>query len=198
MSLAAIVIAAAPPPPGFDAPLALLPFGDDETLVEYHVRQIIEAGVRDIEVVLGDDAARVISVVAGDNVEPVPSSTAAGPAAWLRAGAGATLRGTDTALVIEIAAPRTAAFLRTLLDAHAASGAAVTRPSYDRTPGEPWVVGEPALATLRNARGEAPTLAAAIERCTGPVHAIKLRDAQALVRIDSMESYVAARATLGG
>ncbi len=198
MSVAAILIAAAATTPGFDAPLPLLPFGDDETLAEFHVRQILDAGVRDIEIVLGDDAARIIPLIARDNVEPVPSSTAAGPAAWLRAGAGATLRGAGTALVIDIATPRTAAFLRALLDAHAAAGADVTRPSHAGTPGEPWVTAEPALAALRNARGDAPTLAAAVERCTGVARVAETRDAQALLRIDSLESYESIRAALGG
>ena len=101
------IIAAAVRAPWDDIALALAPWDDDLTLIEYQIAQLQSAGAGDIEVVLGWDAERAIPLVTGENVEPIVNATWASDAAstW-RTGAAAVVRGTASALVINIAAPR--------------------------------------------------------------------------------------------
>lgn len=195
MTLSAIVIAAAPSPPGFDGPLALAPFGPGETLIEYILRQIAGTTVRDIEVVIGDDAARVIPFASGDNIEPVPSAAGAGPAAWLRAGAGATPRGSAAALIIEVATPRSAASLQALIDARERDGATAIRASCEGAAGGPWAVAEPALSALRNARGTFATVDDAIAARAPDARSVDL-GAEASLRITSPATYEETRRIL--
>ncbi|HXK34261.1 MAG TPA: hypothetical protein VNM91_09635, partial [Dehalococcoidia bacterium] len=53
------------------APLALAPWDADETLIEFEVRQLRDAGARVVIVVLGYEAERIIPLVARDDVEPI-------------------------------------------------------------------------------------------------------------------------------
>lgn len=150
MPLAAIIIADTATSAG--EPLALIPYGD-ATIIEYQIEQLIAAGVRDVEVVLGCDADRIVPIVSRDNVEPVINARwQTSRASALRAGASAVPRGTDAAMIIEIDRPRDAAVLRALLDAHDAHPDAVVVPTFEGTRGTPVIVDEAMLGELRNVR----------------------------------------------
>ena len=189
---AAILIAAAKAPRRDDA-LALQPWSGDQTLVEYQIEQLQAAGVRDIEVVLGHDAERVIPLVAADNVEPIVNATwDRDPASSLRVGASALVRGTMTAIVLDIAEPRPASILRALRDAHEATDAEVTVPQFEGTRGTPMVFGAQALAALRNVRGDDDAQAIAARFACNLVDVGDL----VLLRIDSRGSFEMAQARL--
>jgi len=165
MGLGAILIASAAPDYPDDGPPALWPWRGGETLIEYHLAQLAAAGVRDIEVVLGYEAERIIPLVARDNIEPIIDPRwASGPASSLRVGASAVPRGTGTALVVYIGEPRPAAIFTTLLDAHFDGGAAITRPSWEGSPGAPIIVAEAVLAELRNLTDDARGIEAVCDR----------------------------------
>jgi CTP:molybdopterin cytidylyltransferase MocA len=155
VTLAAIVIAAYPIAGSDDAP-ALLPWSDDDTLIEYEIGQLLEAFCAlgeppAIEVVLGCDAEHIIPLVAADNVEPIVDPLWQSDAASaLRVGAAAVPRGTTTALVCDVTQPRTAARYTTLVDHHRERRAAVTRASHDGAPGWPAIIDEAVLAEMRN------------------------------------------------
>jgi CTP:molybdopterin cytidylyltransferase MocA len=131
--------------------LSLLPFGDDQTLIEYHIMQLQAAGVEVIEVVLGCEAEAVIPLVARDNVEPIVNERwLNGEATSIRVGATAVPRDTEAAIVIRIDEPRPVDVIRRLLDEHLAGGAMLTRASHDGSGGAPIVAGRMVLSELRN------------------------------------------------
>lgn len=165
MGLSAILIASAAPDYPDDGPPALWPWRGGETLIEYHLAQLAAAGVRDIVVVLGYEAERIIPLVARDNVEPISDPRwASGSASSLRVGASAVPRGADTAVVVYIGEPRPAAIFTTLLNAHFDGGAAITRPSWEGSPGAPIIVSEAVLAEMRNLTDDARGIEAVCDR----------------------------------
>lgn len=191
--MAGAILVATTKAPWRDDAFALQTWIDGHTLIEYQIEQLQAAGVRDIEVVLGHDAERVIPLVAADNVEPIVDATwARDPASSLRAGASALVRGTTTAIVLDIAEPRPAAILRALLDAHEAADAEVTVPQFEATRGAPMVFGAQALAALRNVRGGDDAQAIADRFACNLVDVSDL----VLLRIDSRASFEKARAQL--
>jgi CTP:molybdopterin cytidylyltransferase MocA len=151
MSIAAIVVATALT--AEDSPVALLPTPAGMTLVEWQVAELQNAGIRDIEVVLGPQADAVIPFVSRDNVEPV-IDPAGGAASTLRVGASAVPRGTTAALLSFIEQPRPERVLRLLLDAHMDRVAAITRPARGGVADTPLVLNDDALAWLRNITDE--------------------------------------------
>ncbi len=176
----------------YDMPglLALAPWRDGETLVEYVVEQVLAAGVRDIEVVIPPDGDAIIPLVARDNVEPVIDTRNAGTVSAIQIGATSLPRGTTDALIIDVALPRRAALLRALIDAHEAGGAAITRAAHAGEGDWPFVAGEAVLGGLRNvadADGLSRVLAsfASATRdwaCDDPVGLLEIRSADDLAR----------------
>lgn len=120
-------------------PKALLDW-QGEPLVSYQVRQLREAGVDEVIVVLGyrsDDVVRAMRR-AQCRIMNNPRYFA-GRAGSLRIGAKATNRDADAILVVNVDQPRTAAFYRMLIAAHDPLHAA-TRPVHEGRTGHPVVV----------------------------------------------------------
>lgn len=138
------------------APLALAPWDGDETLIEYEVRQLRDAGAHVVIVVLGYEAERIIPLVTGDDVEPIVHvAWRDDPAGALRTGASAVPRHTDTAILLELHEPRPASLIASQLEAHALASASVTLPVARGRVGAPRIIGAQALAALRNASSAA-------------------------------------------
>lgn len=170
--------------------VALLPWRDDETLIEYQVAQLQAAGVDVVEVVLGYDAERIIPLVARDNVEPIVNDRwPEGEAGSLRVGATAVPRETDTAIIVRIDEPRSADVYRRLLDEHRRSGASVTQANG----GTPMVVSRALLAELRNVTGGGG-LDAVLARHAGQTVDVAFDD-YAMMRIETADDYALARAS---
>jgi len=197
MLVAAIVLAAGTPGSA-QPPAALLPWDGDDTLIEYQVAQLQAAGVDVIEVVLGDAAERVIALVAADDVEPIVNPRwSEGVAGSVRAGAAAVPRDTETAIVVNVEEPRPAEVYRRLLDEHHAHGAAITRPTFEGTPGTPTVLGRAALAEARNLIDDAPGLRAIIDRHAGDIRDVPFDSEVVLLRVRSAEDCAHARVVFG-
>lgn len=197
MTVAAILVAADPPAAGTPPP-ALFTLDDGSLLIEYVIREIREAGVRDIEVVLGHEAGRIIPYVTGDNVEPIVNGDwRSGFSSSLRVGATAVPRGTTVALIMRVDEPRPAALLAMLLDAHAAAHAPLTRPTFDGTPGAPIVIDESVLGVLRNVADDA-AFHALIARYGSQTANVPVHTDLVLARVGSAEDYRRLRETLDG
>lgn len=121
------------------SPKALVDWGG-EPLLAYQVKQLKEAGVDEVVVVLGhmaDDIHRKIG--------KLPCRVMLNPryqmgrAGSLRIGAKAVDRGADAIVVINVDQPRPAEFIRDLISAHDPSRAA-TRPTADGHRGHPVIV----------------------------------------------------------
>ena len=136
-------------------PVALLPWGDASTLIEYQIDELQAAGVDAIEVVLGFNGETLIPLVARENVEPLVNPRWRDTASSLRVGAAAVPRDTEYALIVRLEEPRPSHVNRALLEAHRGVGQ-ITRPAFQDAPGAPIVAGYDALAALRNGTGGGP------------------------------------------
>ncbi len=151
MAIAAILLAASGVRIG-GAPLALAPWGDGETVIEYEIGQLRDGGVDVIEVVVDETSADlVIPVIARDDVEPMVVAAGADEAAALRVGAAAVPRDTEKAVILRVTEPRPAWMIGDLLDAHRGV-ASVARVVCGDGACAPVVVGYDVLAALRNIR----------------------------------------------
>lgn len=138
------------------APLALQLSDADETLIEWQVAQMQQAGVEVVEVVLGYDAERLIPLCSGNDVEPIVNERwESGEASSIRVGATATPRNTTAAVLVWLSRPRDAAVIKPVIRDHVAAHATVTRPMSGDEPGSPVVVDAQVLARLRNLPDEA-------------------------------------------
>ncbi|MBE7519181.1 MAG: nucleotidyltransferase family protein [Thermoflexaceae bacterium] len=123
------------------SPKALLDWGG-EPLICWEIRQLHEAGVDEVIVVLGhrsDDVRR--SLARADCRVMNNPHFHSGRAESLRVGAKAVQRDAEAIVVVNVDQPRPAAFIRALLDAHlGANGVHVTRPAVAGRHGHPVVV----------------------------------------------------------
>ena len=184
----AAIILATRPAPWTDSPIALLPWIDEDTLIEYVIAGLRHAGVRDIEVVLGFHADAVIPLISGDNVEPIVDARwSTGLASSIRAGASAVVRGTNTAIIADVAAPRPASFYQRLLDVHLSEGRAATGPSGARHD-TPVVVNDIILAELRNLRDDV-SIESALARHGASVSHVPMGERWRDIFIDDQAAY---------
>ncbi|MCK9518938.1 MAG: nucleotidyltransferase family protein [Dehalococcoidia bacterium] len=120
-------------------PKALLDWGG-EPLVRYQVRQLLDAGVDEVVVVLGyrgDEVHRAIRDLPCRVMLNARYFT--GRAESLRIGAKAVDRDADAIVVCNVDQPRPAELIRKLIEAHQPENAA-TRPSWKGQHGHPVVV----------------------------------------------------------
>jgi len=196
MPVAAVVLATGSQD-GADPLAALWPWGDGATLIEFQIAQLQAAGVDAIEVVLGDRAERVIPLIARGDVEPIVNPRwRDGVASSIRAGAAAVPRGTTTAIIVDVAEPRPAAVFRRLLQEHAALVAAITRPSYEGTPGTPIVLNQAVLSEARNL-DDPVGLQALLDRHADEIHDVPFENGVVLLHVRSSEECERAREAFG-
>lgn len=132
-------------------PLAVQRSDEGETLIEWQIAQLQQAGVEVVVAVLGHDAESLIPLISGNDVEPIVNDRwQDGEATSLRVGAAATPRHTETAVVVWLSRPREAAMIGVVLKEHQASGSRVTRPFSGDSPGSPVCIDALVLARVRN------------------------------------------------
>ena len=155
MMVTAAIILAASDATSDGLPLALMQVGNDTTLIEWQIEQLQLAGVEVIEVVLGYEADRILSLVSGNDVEPIIDGRwQDGEASCLRTAASAVPRDTQTAIIVGIDYPVSRETCRRLLATHR-DDAEVTRAAVDgATLRLPVVVGATVLGQLRNVSAE--------------------------------------------
>ena len=118
---------------------ALLDWGG-EPLVCYSVRQMQEAGCDEVIVVLGHKADDVSRQMKRVNCRTMLNPRYQhGRAGSVRIGAKAANRDADAIVIADIDSPRSAEFLRQLLDGHRPENA-ITRPARNGVHGHPIVV----------------------------------------------------------
>ena len=190
MMIAAILLAAGDA--SIDGvPLALLPWGDGTTLIEYQITQLQAARVDVVVVVLGFDAERVIPIVGGNDVEPIVDPRwETGEASSLRVGAAAVPRNTQAAIITHVNEPQAADAYRRLLDEHARGLAAITCASAGGAHGYPLVIDGATLTAVRNVSDEGG-LDAIIAHNRSGIALVEMDVAAA--RIETADDYEAAR-----
>jgi CTP:molybdopterin cytidylyltransferase MocA len=134
-------------------PKALLNWGG-EPLICYEIRQLQEAGVDEVIVVLGHRSDEIRRALARVQCRVMNNPHFhAGRVRSLHIGAKAVDRDADAILVQNVDQPRPAAFLLALIQAHR-EGAAATRPSVAGRHGHPVVVAGSLRAELMAATDE--------------------------------------------
>jgi CTP:molybdopterin cytidylyltransferase MocA len=183
MATAAIVLADQPMPDGACA--ALFPVAQDIVLAEHVIAALRDAGIRDIEVVLGCDAEQVIPHLYGDNIEPIVNDGwAAGVASSLRVGASAVPRGSTPVVILPVTSPRSPGVITAVLDRHRSGVAHLTQATVRGTASWPAVASGAFLEALRNLPDDAvlpgeANLAEVLRRLTDAVSDVPVGPAEA-------------------
>lgn len=177
-------------------PKALLPWGG-VTLIEYHVRQLSEAGVGEIVVVLGHAADEIREQVPNIARVIVNLHYNEGRATSLQAGAGALPDDAGPIIVLNVDQPRPAELLRALLGAHEAGASAISRPTFEEQHGHPPVLDGVLLDELRAVEEEALGLRGVMTAHAIDVADIDLGDERVLVSFNTPEEYEGALARFG-
>lgn len=176
-------------------PKALLDWGG-EPLLAYQVRQLREAGVDEVIVVLGhhgDDIHRKLRGV--DCRVMLNTRYFLGRASSLRLGAKAVDRDADTIVIVNVDQPRPAEFLRALIAAHDPANAA-TRPSVGGQPGHPIVVSGRLREELLKAEEADEGLRGILHEHAGEMGEFPA-DAIARVDVNTPDDYRSAREAFG-
>ena len=167
-----------------------------ETLIEYQVRQLRDAGVDHVIAVLGHraDEVRPLAERAGATVV-VNEGYAEGRASSLRAGASAAIpAGTAEIVVLSVDQPRPATVIRRLLEEHLASGALITLPTYEGKRGHPAFLCGSLLPELLAATDADEGLRAVIHRHAADVREVAFDTPIVLLDINDPAGYERARA----
>jgi CTP:molybdopterin cytidylyltransferase MocA len=199
-------------------PKALLSWGES-TLIEWQVRQLADAGIDDIVIVLGHDAPRLMKVV-WEQIRPrvtaeiravVNEEYRDGRASSLRAGAAGIGDHADAVVVLSVDQPRPREVHRRLLASHLGSEALITVPVSEGKRGHPVVLSGALLPGLRSASEERRGLHGILEEHSADVreHAFVLLQHESMagepdmaalyihIDINTPEDYEEAKALFG-
>jgi len=175
-------------------PKPLLVWGN-ETLIEYQVRQLHEAGCDPVIVVLGanEDAVRPLARQAGARAV-VNELYSEGRASSVRVGAGALGEDVEAAVVLSVDQPRPAAVHKRLLSALAESGKKIATPVHAGKRGHPVVFTAGLFPELREVREKTEGMRAVMDRHAGNTLDVEFDSTVVLLDMNRPEDYEAAKA----
>jgi molybdenum cofactor cytidylyltransferase len=178
------------------SPKPLLPWRG-EPLVAYQVRQLRAAGVGDVVVVVGHEAARVrpVAEAAGGRVVENPGYRT-GRAGSVCVGAAALADDVRAVVTLNVDQPRAAALVRCILDAHLAADAAITTPEQGGRRGHPVIFAGSLLPELRAVAEETEGLRAVVRRHAGRRQIVAVDDPAIHLEFNTPDEYAAALAGL--
>jgi len=176
-------------------PKALLDWGG-EPLLSYEVRQLREAGVDEVIVVLGAGADEIHRRIRRADCRVMLNPRfQMGRAGSLQIGAKASNRDAEAILIMNVDQPRPADFLRQLIAAHNQESAA-TLPSSNGQHGHPVVVSGRLRVELLEARDEDEGLKGILHAHDGELADVACDDL-CQVDINSPDDYEAAKRRFG-
>ena len=165
-----------------------------ETLIEYQVHQLCDAGVDTVIAVLGHRAGQVRPLAERAGAAAVLNDRyAEGRASSLRAGAAAVPLSTAEIAVLNVDQPRPALVTARLLAEHLASGALITLPTYEGRRGHPAFLCGSLLPELLAATDADEGLRAIIHRHETDVREVSFDTPIVLLDINTREDYERAR-----
>jgi molybdenum cofactor cytidylyltransferase len=170
------------------SPKPLLPWGD-ETLIEYDIRQLRDAGVNDLVAVVGhraEDVAPIAEAAGARVVYNVRYPT--GRATSLVAGASAT-PSVDCIIVVSVDQPRPTSVIRRLLDEQVGP---VTLPTHHGQRGHPVALDGSLLEELRAVTDETFGLRAVVEREGRAIHKIEFESPVVLLDLNTPDDHARA------
>ncbi len=176
-------------------PKALLPWCGS-VLAEYQVRQMLEAGLDPVVVVVGHEAANVTASLRELAVKvALNREYAAGRATSVRAGALAVPDRTDAILLLNVDQPRHVETLRRLIEGHVDLGGLITVPAFKGKRGHPVVIAGSLLAELRCVSDETEGLHAVTRRHAAGRKVIEVGTMEVLLDLNDPAAYRSALAT---
>jgi len=174
-------------------PKQLLPWGGT-TLLAWQVRQMREAGVDEVVVVLGHAAAEVRPAVPPEARVVVNEAYRQGRASSLRCGAAAVSDDAGAVLVLSVDQPRPASLSRRLIERWRETGAPIVSPRFPRRFGHPVLVDGSLLGELRAVDEATLGLRAVIDRHAAEAEALPVEDDRVDVDLNTPADYEAALA----
>lgn len=186
MAAAAILLAAGESE-RMGSPKPLLAWGR-ETLVEYQVRQLREAGCDPVVVVLGHRTGQIAPLVR-DAAVVVNNAYREGRASSLRLGAAAVPRSASAVVILGVDQPRPASLTGRLLLEHSRAGAPVTVPTYGGKRGHPVVVAPALLPELLAASEARMGLRGVLARYRAATHQVPCDSPAVLLDINTPQEY---------
>jgi CTP:molybdopterin cytidylyltransferase MocA len=176
-------------------PKPLLVWGN-ETLIEYQVRQLRDAGCDPVIVVLGahEEAVRPLVHQAGARAV-INELYAEGRASSVRVGAGALSEDAAAALILNVDQPRPSSVHRHLIDEHTAAGAAIATAVHQGKRGHPVIFAATLFPELREVREATEGLRAVMERHADDILEVEFDSPVVILDMNRPEDYEAARAT---
>jgi molybdenum cofactor cytidylyltransferase len=176
-------------------PKPLLVWGD-ETLIEYQVSQLRDAGCDPVIVVLGahEDAVRPLVRRAG-GLAVINELYAEGRASSVRVGAGALGEELDRLLILNVDQPRPAEVHRCVLEAFAGTEALIAVPTYEGRRGHPVVFESSLFPELREVREATEGMREVMQRHETDILEVPFETAVVTLDMNRPEDYEAARVT---
>jgi len=176
-------------------PKPLLVWGD-ETLIEYQVSQLRDAGCDPVIVVLGahEDAVRPLVRRAGA-LAVINELYAEGRASSVRVGAGALGEELDRLLILNVDQPRPAEVHRRVLVAFAGTEALIAVPTYEGHRGHPVVFESSLFPELREVREATEGMREVMQRHEADILEVPFETAVVTLDMNRPEDYEAARVT---
>jgi molybdenum cofactor cytidylyltransferase len=172
----------------------LLPWGGT-TLIDWQVRQLMEAGVDNVVVVLGHGANDVRPAVPPETLVTLNESYMQGRASSLRRGAQAIDAAPDALLILSVDQPRPAWLSKRLIERWQLDMPLIVSPRFADGFGHPVLLDGTLLPELREADEESLGLRAVIERHLGAAAEEVIRNSRINVDLNTPDDYEAALAS---
>jgi molybdenum cofactor cytidylyltransferase len=161
-----------------------------ETLIEYQIHQLRDAGINNVIAVLGhgSDEVRPLAQRAGATAV-LNDRYAEGRASSLRAGAATVPPDTAEIAVLNVDQPRPVSVTSRLLAEHLRTGALITLPTYDGKRGHPVFLCGSLLPDLLAATEADEGLRAIVHRHAADVREVAFDTPIVLLDINTLEDY---------
>ncbi len=161
---------------------ALLPW-QGKTLLQHQVDTLIEAGCREVVVVLGHRALDLVAHVRGAQAwSAINLDYAQGKTTSIKLGLRSLRPGADGVLLLAVDQPRTVAIVRRLLEEHQRTGALITSPVHQGHGGHPFIFNTRLLPELLAIEEATQGIRAVMERHKTEAHQVAFDTP--LVRLD--------------
>ena len=170
---------------------ALLPWRNT-TLLEHQIHSLLDAGVRQVVVVLGHDADRLKAIIeAMDGASwALNPDYLQGKTTSLKTGVAA-LAGQQVSdvLLLNVDQPRKSDMVRTLLERHLGSSYRITIPTHGGKGGHPVLISAELLPELAEIEEESQGLKAVVRRHADTTERFELDDPTVLWDLNTPEEY---------
>jgi molybdenum cofactor cytidylyltransferase len=169
-----------------------------EALVAYQVRQLREAGVVEVVVVVGHEGVAVGEIAAAAGAWVVENAEyRSGRASSVRVGARALPDDTLAVVTLNVDQPRPAALVRRVIDMHLERGALITTPEQGGRRGHPVIFAGTLLPELRAVSEEREGLRAVVRGHADQRFFAPIDDPTIHLEFNTPEEYAAALAAIG-